>query len=118
VANLFTIRNTKEWIMIERRYAIVLCRNDREQITLEALAAAAGLHPALVECFVEFGLLDPIEWVGSQLVFDISAVPRLRIIERLRRDIGVNLAGIAVVLDMLDRLHALQRENARMRSQL
>lgn len=104
--------------MTERRYAIVLCRNDREQITLEALAGCVGLHPALVERYVEFGLLDPIEWVGSQVVFDMSAVPRLRMIERLRRDIGVNLVGIAVVLDMLDRLSALQGENERMRSQL
>jgi len=97
--------------MIERGYQIVLCRKERGQLTLEALASSAGLHPALVERFVEFGLLDPVEWVGTELLFDLAAVPRLRMIERLRRDIGINLAGIAVILDLLDRLRAVQSEN-------
>jgi len=97
--------------MTERGYQIVLCRKEREQLTLEALAASAGLHPALVERFVEFGLLDPAEWVGTELLFDLAAVPRLRMIERLRCDVGINLAGIAVILDLLDRLRALQSES-------
>ena len=47
--------------MIEGRYQIVLLRRAREQLTLEELASAAGLHPARVEHFVECGLLDPVE---------------------------------------------------------
>ncbi|MCI0660223.1 MAG: chaperone modulator CbpM, partial [Acidobacteria bacterium] len=93
--------------MSERHYEIVLCRSNREHITVEALAARAGLHPGLVERYVESGLLDPIEWVGSQALFDSVSVPRLQTIERLRGEIGINLAGIAVILDLLDRLHAL-----------
>lgn len=104
--------------MTKQRYQIVLCRQEHEQLTLEALAAAADLHPALVERFVEFGLLEPVEWVGAQLLFDVAAVPRLRLIERLRCDIGVNLAGVAVILDMLDRLRALQHETEWQRSRL
>lgn len=104
--------------MTKQRYQIVLCRQEHEQLTLEALAASAGLHPALVERFVEFGLLEPVEWVGAQLLFDVAAVPRLRLIDRLRCDIGVNLAGIAVILDMLDRLRALQHETEWQRSRL
>ena len=38
-------------------------------------------------------------------------------IERLRRDVGINLSGIAAILDLLDRLTALQRENERLRNQ-
>ena len=52
------------------------------------------------------------------MLFEVAAVPRLRLIKRLRCDIGVNLAGIAVILDMLDRLCALQREAEWQRSQL
>ncbi len=97
--------------MIERRYQIVLYRNERERLTLDALATSAGLHPALVERFVEFGLLDPVERVGTQLFFDVTAVPRLRMIQRLRCDIGINLAGVAVILDLIDRLRALKLGN-------
>jgi MerR HTH family regulatory protein len=101
--------------MTERSYQIVLCRKEREQLTLDALARSAGLHPGLVERFVEFGLLEPAEREGTQLVFEAAAVLRLRMIERLRSDIGINLTGIAVILDLLDRLNALQGENERLR---
>ena len=103
--------------MTERRYQIVLSRNEHEQLTLEALASHCNLHPALVERFVEFGLLNPVGRIGTQMLFEVAAVPRLRMIERLRCDIGINLAGIAVILDMLDRLRVLQVENDRLRGQ-
>jgi len=100
------------------RYQIVLCRRERDYLTLETLAASAGLHPALVDRFVEVGLLDLIEWAGNKLFFDTAAIARLRLIERLRRDIGVNLAGLGVVLDLLDRLCALRLENEWLRGRL
>jgi DNA-binding transcriptional MerR regulator len=104
--------------MIEQHYQIVLCRIGPERLTLEALASSADLHPAIVERFVEFGLLDPVEWVGRELLFDEAAVLRLQTIKRLRGEIGVNLAGIAVILDLLDRLRALQSESEWLRGQL
>jgi DNA-binding transcriptional MerR regulator len=102
--------------MRERRYEIVLCRRERDQLTLERLAAAADVHPGLVEQIVAYGLLEPVEWVGPVLLFDAAVVPRLQIIMRLRRDTGVNLAGISMILDMLERLRALERENRRLRA--
>ncbi|SRR5712692_10566295 len=103
--------------MGEPRYQIVPRRSEREQVTLDALAASAGLHPALVKCFIDFGLIEPDERVGTQMLFNVACIARLRTIVRLCRDIGANLPGIAVILDMLDRLAALQRENAWLRSQ-
>ena len=89
---------------------IILARIEPEQLTLEGLAACAGVHPARIEYFVEYGLLEPIARTGTQWLFDTACLARLRMIERLRRDLGANLAGIAVVLDLLDRLTTLQRE--------
>jgi DNA-binding transcriptional MerR regulator len=101
-----------------RRYDIVLCRNERQQLTLETVASCAGMPPALVERFVEFGLIDPIESGGARWLFDTSAIPRLRLIGRLRESLGMNLAGIAVTLDLLDRLCTLKHENEKLRSRL
>jgi len=89
---------------------IILARIEPEQLTLEGLAACAGVHPARIEYFVEYGLLEPIARTGTQWLFDTACLARLRMIERLRRDLGANLAGIAVILDLLDRLTTLQRE--------
>ena len=104
--------------MRERRYEIVLCRRKCAQLTLESLAATAEIHPDLVEQFVAYGLLEPVERVGPVLLFDAAAVSRLQMIMRLRRDTGVNLAGIGMILDLLDRLRAIERENQWLRTQL
>jgi DNA-binding transcriptional MerR regulator len=105
-------------MMAVGRYDMVLCRREPQQLTLDALAAHAGMHPALVKQFVEFGLIEPIGWEGATSVFDTSAVARLRMVGRLRESLGINLAGVAVVLDLLDRFCALQRENETLRSRL
>jgi DNA-binding transcriptional MerR regulator len=93
-----------EWNMI------VLSRRDPQLLTLEELARAVSLHPDLVESFVDFGLLEPVGWDGRHRLFDMEAVLRVRAIERLRRDLGVNLAGVAVILDLTERLRILQQE--------
>ncbi len=89
---------------------IILSRIEPEQLTLEGLAACAGVHPAHIEYFVEYGLLEPTARIGTQWFFDTACLARLRMIERLRGDLGANLPGIAVILDLLDRLTTLQRE--------
>ena len=104
--------------MALRRYDIVLYRREIQLLSLEALAGHAGIHPNLVEKFVQFGLIEPLERRGTRLFFDDSAVPRLRTICRLRESLGINLPGVAVVLDLLDKYCALQRENETLRARL
>jgi DNA-binding transcriptional MerR regulator len=105
-------------MMADKRYEIVLCRREPQQLTLDTVAAHAGLHPAMVERFIELGLIEPVEWQGATLLFDASAVPRLRTIGRLRESLGINVAGVAVIMDLLDRFCALQRANESLNSRL
>jgi DNA-binding transcriptional MerR regulator len=97
-------------VMSEPRLHITPGYLEAEQLTLEDLAACVEMPPARLEYFVEYGLLEPAASRGTQWLFDPASIARLRMIERLRRDLGANLAGIAVILDLLDRLTALQRE--------
>jgi DNA-binding transcriptional MerR regulator len=46
-----------------------------------------------------------------------DAAPRLQMIVRLKRDTGVTLAGISLIMDLLDRYRVLERENQRLRAQ-
>jgi DNA-binding transcriptional MerR regulator len=105
-------------MMAAQRYALVLCRRDAQQLSLDAMAERAGMHPALVERFVECGLIEPVGWEGGNFMFDASALPRLRMVLRLRENLSVNVAGIEVILNLLDRFCALQRENEWLRSRL
>lgn len=76
---------------------------------LEDAAARLGLHPDIVRRFVEFGLVEPAETTGEEIMLDPLALGRIRVIQRLRFDLGINLAGIGVILELLDRIEALQR---------
>src|SRR5262245_18120955 len=96
--------------MSELHAPMTVRRIEPDQLTIESLAACARVHPALIAYFVEYGLLEPSARMGTQWLFDTRCIVRLRMIERLRRDLGANLPGIAVILDLLDRLSALQHE--------
>ncbi len=103
--------------MKERRYEIALRRDTHRFLSIDTAASCAGIHPSIVERFVECALIEPIrssESIG-ELLFDAAVVPRLKRIERLRHDLGINLAGVSVILDMLDRIEAVQRENQNLR---
>jgi DNA-binding transcriptional MerR regulator len=101
--------------MIAIRYPLAPRRAPSQHLTLETAAARVGLHPVLVERFVEFGLVEPAERTGAELRLDAASLPRLIAISRLRTDLGVNLPGVAVILDLVDRLAALQHEITRLR---
>jgi len=96
------------------RESIVVLKS-RDVLTLEALARRARMHPDVVERYVELGLIHPCEGEGPTLVFEPSTVLRLGAVNRLRQSLGINMAGIAVVLDLMDQICALQDENHRLR---
>lgn len=84
-------------------------------LTLQQLSDAAELHAALVEEFIQYGLIEPTAAEAPDLLFPISCIERLRRIIRLRRDLGVNLAGVAVILEMRQHMEELQKELERLR---
>jgi DNA-binding transcriptional MerR regulator len=80
------------------------------RLTLDDVAIHAGMHPAFVDHLVQFGLLTPIEQEGAQMFFDISAVSRLRAIALLNNGLGINLADVSVILGVVDKVSAVQRD--------
>ena len=97
------------------QYAIILRRRESEHLTLNDLAAHANVHPELISKFVKFGLITPVEKIEDRLLFDPAAIHRVLTIIRLRQSLSINLSGISVVLDLLDKLTSFQRENERLR---
>src|SRR5262245_2852301 len=99
--------------MKARKYEIVVVPTRRTLMPLEDAARRLGLHPDIVQQFLEFGLLEPAEVKGTEVMLDPVALRRIGVIQRLRQDLGINLSGIAVVLELLDRIDALQRGGRR-----
>jgi DNA-binding transcriptional MerR regulator len=86
-----------------------------EFLSLDALSAEANLRPEIVMQFVQYGLLEPARSQDDLDQFDAQCVDRLQTIWRLRNDLGINLPGIAAILDLLARIKKLEREVADLR---
>jgi len=87
--------------------------------TLEELARLGGVSPALVQRYVDEGLIDPIAGnVRTSFFFDDNALFELRRIQRLRRELGVNIAGVAVIHELQRQIDELKAELDRLRQSL
>jgi len=98
--------------MAETRFFMLQVKTDSEfssRYTLTEVAYRAGLHPELIDRFIRLGL---IEFSGrtddGELLFDSEVIPLIRRILRLRNQLGVNYAGVGVILELMSRLEALE----------
>lgn len=85
-----------------------LVLDDSTQLSLGELARACGLRVELLMEMVEVGLLEPRGRGPLRWRFPASAVVRARAAARLQRDLELNLAGAALVLELLDEIRTLQ----------
>ena len=104
--------------MAEQTHALTVWRTEHSLLTLEDLATAAGLHPELVDVFVRYQLVEPTVHTSSCPLFPISSVERLKRILHLRHEMGVNLAGISVILDLTEQIENLETDLEMLRNQL
>jgi MerR family transcriptional regulator, heat shock protein HspR len=85
--------------------------------SLEDLARLADVPPALVQRYFDEGLLEPVAGNSrTAWFFDDNALFELRRIQRLRRELGVNIAGVAVIRDLLRQIDELKAELDRIKS--
>ena len=79
------------------------------EITIVELCESCAVDAELVEAMIEEGILEPTGKRGAEWCFPYISVKRTRTVVRLQRDLGVNLAGAALALELLDRMEDLQR---------
>lgn len=78
--------------------------------TISAVAEIYDIHPQTLRLYEREGLLKPSRSVGNTRLFEDSDLERLEIILSLTRDLGVNLAGVEIILNMREKMDAMQRE--------
>jgi chaperone modulatory protein CbpM len=84
-----------------------------EAITCEACAESVGARRSLVVRLAQRGLIDTIEGGTGEPLLPRRAVVQLRRMQRLRRDLGVNFSGAAIILDLVGRIEQLRSELAK-----
>ncbi|HEX6719819.1 MAG TPA: chaperone modulator CbpM [Pyrinomonadaceae bacterium] len=81
-----------------------------EPLTCEVVAKTVGARRSLVVRLAQQGLIESVEGGADEPLVPRRVVMQLRRMQRLRRDLGVNFAGAAIILDLVQRIEELNRE--------
>lgn len=81
-----------------------------EYFTISIVSQMYGVHPQTLRLYEREGLLIPHRSEGNRRLYSREDLRRLKIILSLTRELGVNLAGVEIILGMRDRMRAMQQE--------
>jgi chaperone modulatory protein CbpM len=82
---------------------------DDDMVTLDDLCRSCSVEVETVTLFVEEGIIEPVGGDLRHWQFSVTSLKRVKTAIHLQRDLGVNLAGAALALELLDRIAELER---------
>ena len=85
-------------------------RKSRRAYMISAVAEMYDIHPQTLRLYEREGLLKPSRTEGNTRLYTDEDLERLEFILNLARDLGVNIAGIAIVLQMRERMEEMNRQ--------
>jgi MerR family transcriptional regulator/heat shock protein HspR len=77
---------------------------------ISAVAEQYQIHPQTLRLYEREGLLRPSRSEGNTRLYTDGDLERLEVILKLTRDLGVNLAGVEIILNMREKMEAMQRQ--------
>src|SRR5271157_6094643 len=85
-------------------------RKSKGAYMISAVAEMYEIHPQTLRLYEREGLLKPSRTEGNTRLYTDEDLERLEFILNLSRDLGVNIAGIAIILQMRERLEEMNRQ--------
>jgi MerR family transcriptional regulator/heat shock protein HspR len=85
-------------------------RRSKGAYMISAVAEMYGIHPQTLRLYEREGLLKPSRTEGNTRLYTDEDLLRLEFILNLARDLGVNISGIAIILQMRERMEEMQRQ--------
>ena len=92
--------------------------DDRPRYMISVAAELVGMHPQTLRIYEQRGLVRPKRTAGNTRLYSDEDVERLRLIQRLTSEIGLNLAGVEQVLHLQDELVRMRRQLDRMEHEM
>jgi MerR family transcriptional regulator/heat shock protein HspR len=92
--------------------------NDEPVFHISVVARMVGVHQQTLRAYERVGLLAPQRTAGNRRLYSHHDVERLRQVLRLVTDLGVNLAGVDVILRMTQQIEDLQDQLGQAREEL
>src|SRR5512136_2829810 len=77
---------------------------------ISAVAELHNIHPQTLRLYEREGLLKPSRSEGNTRLYTAEDLERLEVILQLTRELGVNLAGVEIILNMRERMAAMQQQ--------
>ena len=91
---------------------------ERPRYMISVAAELVGMHPQTLRIYESKGLLRPKRTPGGTRLYSEADVERLRLIQRLTSELGLNLAGVEQVLRLEDELRRMRRRLDRMEREM
>jgi MerR family transcriptional regulator/heat shock protein HspR len=83
---------------------------DGRYYMISVVAKTYGIHPQTLRLYEREGLLKPSRTEGNTRLYSEEDLRRLEVVLNLTRDLGVNLAGVEIVLNMREKMERMQSE--------
>lgn len=96
--------------MVKKEIMIIADYSKEEPITLEELCEACQISKDFLYHLIEYQIIRPHGQSQDEWIFDVAQLRRVQTALRLQRDLEVNLAGIAVVLDLLEEVNEMREQ--------
>src|SRR5512140_3151830 len=85
-------------------------RKGKGAYMISSVAEMYGIHPQTLRLYEREGLLKPSRTEGNTRLYTDEDLQRLEFILSLARDLGVNISGIAIILQMRERMEIMQKQ--------
>jgi len=92
--------------------------DDRPRYMISVAADLVGMHPQTLRIYEQKGLVRPKRTAGNTRLYSELDIERLRLIQKLTTEIGLNLAGVERVLHLEDELQRMKLRLARMEHEM
>lgn len=92
--------------------------DDRPRYMISVAADLVGMHPQTLRIYESKGLIRPKRTGGNTRLYSEADLDRLRLIQRLTTELGLNLAGVEQVLRLQDELVRMNRRLDRMEREM
>ena len=92
--------------------------DDRPRYMISVAAELVGMHPQTLRVYETKGLVRPRRTPGNTRLYSEADLERLRLIQRLTTELGLNLAGVETVLRLQDDLTRLQARMERLEGEM
>ena len=92
--------------------------DDRPRYMISVAADLVGMHPQTLRVYESKGLIRPRRTGGNTRLYSEADLERLRLIQTLTGDLGLNLAGVEQVLELQDEVQRMRRQLDRMEREM